>query len=358
MSNNRSENIFFRKISLVTLLSVYFLILVGGIVRSTGAGMGCPDWPKCFGQWIPPTSEESLPDDYKEKYLNERLAKNQRFAGYLETIGFTKEARMLRTESSVRQETSFNPIKTWTEYINRLIGAVIGLLIFLNLLGSIKSIKSDPALFIWSFILFLLVVFQGWIGSVVVSTHLIPWMVSVHMIIAVIIIAVLTYLVYRSRRKELTFQRIHRPGFLNFLLITSGLLIVIQIILGTQVRESVDMIAASLNNQERFSWIQSAGIEFYIHRSFSLILLAMQVGILFFLHKSKSGSGGPFRFSKILLALIVAEIVFGVIMAYFGIPPFIQPVHLLTGVLIFGMQFLLLLMVNNVKEIHRNKVLA
>ena len=37
----------FRRIGLITLAAVYFLILVGGVVRASGAGMGCPDWPTC-----------------------------------------------------------------------------------------------------------------------------------------------------------------------------------------------------------------------------------------------------------------------------------------------------------------------
>jgi len=355
MKKNKTQNTFFRKISLTTLISVYFLILVGGIVRSTGAGMGCPDWPKCFGQWIPPTSEEKLPDNYKEKYLNDRLAKNQRFAGYLQKLGFEKQATTIRTESSIRQETSFNVMKTWTEYVNRIIGAVIGILIFLNLIGSVKLIKTDPDLFVWSLALFILVVFQGWIGSVVVATHLTPWMVSVHMFIAVIIIAILTYLVFRSRSDQLSFPRISHPGYLNVLLITSGLLILVQIILGTQVRETIDTISSALNYQQRDTWIQSAGIEFYIHRSFSLVLLALQIGILITLYQKKYGTGAPYHFSRLLLLLILVEVGFGGVMAYFGIPPFIQPFHLLTGVMIFGLQFLLLLMVNNVKEINLKK---
>src|SRR5688572_21164387 len=119
----------FYKLSLSTLVAVYLLIMVGGIVRSTGAGMGCPDWPKCFGQWTPPTSVDELPSNYKEVYADYRYKKNQRFAKYLDALGFEQEAIIILKDKSIYAEQDFNPVKSWIEYFNRIVGVIIGFLI-------------------------------------------------------------------------------------------------------------------------------------------------------------------------------------------------------------------------------------
>ena len=128
----------FIKIAWLTLLLVYLVICAGGIVRMSGAGMGCPDWPTCFGTWIPPTNASQLPENYREEFAKKRVEKIEKFSNLLEGIGFKTDAETLRNNQSVKEkEDQFNVTKTWTEYGNRLVGFLSGNFMLLQFIFSL-----------------------------------------------------------------------------------------------------------------------------------------------------------------------------------------------------------------------------
>lgn len=344
MRKNKSGSGLFEKISLLTLIAVYVLILVGGIVRSTGSGMGCPDWPKCFGNWVPPTDVSELPENYKEIYSQKRAKKNVRFAKYLDILGFDETARQLLADKSILEEADFNRHKTWIEYVNRLIGVLVGFFILITFALSVKFLKTDKTIFFVALATLLLVIFQGWIGSIVVSTNLVPWMVTVHMFLALVIVALLIFLVYRTRSTWNAERIIRNKAVFTAILVACMITLLIQIVLGTQVREAVDRIAAQLNYENRDLWISGISDVFVTHRSFSWIILTLHLALLFI-------PGGVRRSALTisLVLIIVSVIVSGAVMGYFAIPAVMQPVHLLLATLAFGLQFLLFLQVSRVK---------
>lgn len=337
---------------MITVIAVYFLILVGGVVRSTGSGMGCPDWPKCFGSWVPPTSVNQLPNDYQEIYLQKRIQKNERFVASLEKLGFSRKAEEIKNDKSILIEEEFNPVKTWIEYINRLIGVLIGLFILVTVYRSLSLWKEDKLIPILSFASLVLVVFQAWIGSIVVSTNLLTWMITLHMLLALLLVCLLIYIHFRAHHLYKTIPfRSEKPSRLFAILMIGFILMIVQIVLGTQVREEIDQIAFAMGNLMRGTWVDSLGVTFLVHRSYSLLLLAIHILFIYKIYKYSVRRSGIFKLSQLLIIVIVFEIMTGIGMAYFAIPAFLQPVHLLFGSLIIGIQFLLLLNIQDQKKL-------
>ncbi|MCK4841494.1 MAG: COX15/CtaA family protein [Methylococcales bacterium] len=301
----------FRRLGMLTICAVYFVILVGGIVRASGAGMGCPDWPTCFGQWIPPTSEAQLPENYQEIYA-ERGYKN----------------------------TQFNPVKTWTEYANRLIGVSIGILIFLTAWASRIYLKSDKSVFYLALSVFFLVGFQGWLGSAVVASNLKPFMITLHMLLALFIVALLIYAIAKSQKASL--QQIDTsqiPDSIKTIVICAMGLTLIQVAMGTQVREAVDFIAHEHKYIDREYWRDSFPIIFYIHRSFSAIILFTNLWICWKIYQTVDKNNLLIRCIYVLMGVIVTAIIAGITLDRLAVPPIAQPIHLLMANLIFGIQF-------------------
>lgn len=311
----RHQRGFFR-LALLTVIAVYFLIAVGGIVRATGSGMGCPDWPQCFGQWIPPTDVSQLPPDYRAIYADRGYA-----------------------------ETEFNAAKTWTEYVNRLIGALIGVFIFLTAIAARHYRRADPPVFWWSVTAFLLVGFQGWLGSVVVASNLATWMVTLHMLVALVIVCILIYVLVRSQRVSVSSRSASRPLPTLAFGLAFGL-VLLQTLLGTQVRERIDHVAQELT--DRSLWIAETGLLTLVHRSFSLVVAAAIVFLLWKLRSQMHGAAvGPLvvRFHRplvrIVLATLVLEVLVGIGLFYLAVPAALQPVHLLLAAVLVGAIFAL-----------------
>ena len=308
---NTQAALHFRRIGILTIFAVYVVILMGGIVRASGAGMGCPDWPTCFGQWIPPTEESQLPANYHEIYAER---------GY--------------------ENTQFNPVKTWTEYTNRLVGVTIGFLIFLTAWSSRIYLKSDKTIFYLSLGSFFLVGFQGWLGSSVVASNLKPVVITLHMLLALVLVALLIYTIARSQREFLSqIDTRSLPDKFKTVLIAAMVMTLVQVSMGTQVREAVDFIARE--HIERQYWRDDFPIIFYIHRSFSSIILFTNLWLVWKLYQSVSKQSLLFRTGLALATLVIIAILAGVSLDRLGVPAIVQPIHLLMANLIFGAQFFL-----------------
>ncbi len=266
----------------------------------------------------------------------------------MELVGLDEQAQKIRSDKSILIEEEFNVAKTWTEYVNRLIGAIIGLLIFATFIYSLNFFSSKPIISIIALVAMVLTGIQGWFGSIVVSTNLLQWTITVHMVLAIVIVGVLIWIYFQSLTLGKVYQEnIDKPQPRLFALLWIALVLMfIQIMLGTQVRESLDVIASSFDNLFRERWIDNLGIDFIIHRSFSLVLLGIHIYLIVKLYQITPSRSRISQMGNFILALMLIEIGTGAAMAYFAIPAFVQPIHLLVGTLIIGAEFLLILHLN------------
>ncbi|GHN03176.1 hypothetical protein WSM22_46650 [Cytophagales bacterium WSM2-2] len=314
--------------------------MVGGIVRSTGSGMGCPDWPRCFGSWAPPTSVDQLPANYKENYSTYRDKKNQKFAKYLRLLGMSETADKITSDKSILAEAEFNPVKTWIEYANRLVGVIIGFLIIILFYKSFPFRKDKPVLFWLSAATLIAVIIQGWFGSIVVSTNLTTWTITLHFFLALLLVGFLVYLLNQSEGPA----NIQSPGLSLWLLLGAMLTLLVQVFLGTEVRSAIDVLAAKL---PRESWVGELGGEFFTHRSFSWLVLILN-GIFFWQTRKTIGLKA---LSLALFVLILSSLMTGVVLGYFDVPAAMQPVHLLLATVAFGLQLSLFFRMTDKRKI-------
>ncbi len=289
----------FQRLALWTIAATYFLILVGGLVRASGAGLGCPDWPRCFGSWIPPASAAALPPEF--------------------------------------DVSQFNPTLMWTEYLNRLLGVTVGFLILGTTISAWRHHRHEPRL-TWTITAALLLTgFQGWLGGRVVAHELAAWIVTVHMIVALVIVQLLLYAVVESFGPAPN-ARLRTIGTATGLLIAATL---IQVAFGTQVRGAVD--AALDAGTARDLALGTVGRLDYLHRDLAFVVVAGSAALTLWL-MSTCAAPALVRWSFIVLALAVFQVALGAIMAYVSLLPAAQVGHLTVASLLLGAETVVLLL--------------
>ena len=328
-------------------MAVYVLIAAGSIVRSTGSGMGCPDWPKCFGAWFPPSHISLLPSNYKEVYAAERRKKNIRLASLLDKLGFHATADRVLHES-VYKEEDFSYTKAMIEYVNRLWGVLFGVLILALFSLAVLRYRINRKSFWMSFSILLLTLFQSWLGSLVVSTNLLPGMVTIHMFFALLITALLVALLYRSKRELQILPRLKNDIFLSSTLFVLLFLSLVQIFVGTRVRHEIDEFVAA--HVPKTLQIGRLSEMFHFHRMMALLVVAVCVIFLFSVFSNKTYRKYYGKYVIGLAAILALELAAGIIMAYDAIPAFAQPIHLTVASLMFGLLLYLFMYVRAVSR--------
>jgi len=329
----------FPSITKTALILVYLVIVAGAVVRMSGSGMGCPDWPKCFGYYIPPTDIAELtwtPNRDFEK--GQVIIRGEKLLVAQEDFksGETFEDNHWQTYTK-HDYASFNPTHTWVEYINRLCGAVAGLACFVMAIFSLSYWKENKKITLLSWLVVFLMGFQAWLGATVVYSVLNPVKITVHMVVALLIVGVILYILHLAKPKFIQAQKFDKV--FDSVLIISLILTLTQIILGTQVRQYVDEQVKIVGYDGMNKILEDPIIGFYFHRTFSFVVLAINVILITRNRKLQLG------FKKInwVLWLLAIEILSGISMYWYDFPFGSQTLHLVIASLLFGAQFYLVL---------------
>jgi cytochrome c oxidase assembly protein subunit 15 len=318
------------------LVLVYLVILAGALVRMTGSGMGCPDWPKCFGYYIPPTEQKELEFKPNNSYdEGQVIIKNEALlvakSDFISANSFSENNWVSYTKHDY---AIFNPLHTWIEFINRLLGALAGVACFITFILAFGFWKENKKIVVYSLLVCLLMGFQAWLGKTVVDSVLSPVKITTHMLTAFLIVAMQLNVIYVVSAKNYVRKYDKK---LSITLVLVLLLTIIQVVLGTYVREFIDTIEKS--GAPKTFWLLQPEITFYFHRSFSIVVLLANLYLLLRNRNLRLG------FEKVnwVIRILIFEIILGVIMVYADFPFGSQTLHLVLATFLFSAQFYLLL---------------
>jgi len=304
----------FQKLAVAALVSVLFLMFVGAIVRVSGSGMGCPDWPTCWGCLIPPTSVEQVDFD---KLPIERFQ--------------NKAARMGRDPATITEQTlraEFNPRHVWTEFINRLCSMPVGFFSLATFIAAFWQREKRPLVFWMAFGSLVVVLVNAWMGARVVYSGLAPGVLTAHLALAMLLTGMLAYCAWRGTDQPWRIRMAAAPLSktrlaVNVLLVS----IVVEGILGSQIREMTDELAKSHINAPRSSWIgelENSWI-YLVHRSFSWVVFGSTIWawVLTVRHRAV-GTGWV---ERSVLAIVALQMLLGLVMAQVHIYSWVQVLH-------------------------------
>ena len=171
----------FAKLAVAASIATYVLIVVGGLVRATDSGLGCPDWPACFGQWVPPPE-----------------------------------------------------LHAWIEHSHRLVAALaVGPLVAaVGLITLFSARRRDRTLLVAALVTGILVILQALLGGQVVIQQLRAELVTIHLAMALTVLALTIVIAERAANGALPAAAAGLPGRL---VVVTGIAVFVQMLLGSWV---------------------------------------------------------------------------------------------------------------------------
>ncbi len=203
----------YRKLVFVTLFLTFDLIVFGAFTRLTDSGLGCPDWPGCYGQSNP----------------------------------FIAHAQISAAQA-VMPQGPVTHFKAWIEMIHRYIAMSVGILIVAQMVIAWVKRKQFAGAPLYATVLFFFVCLQGAFGMWTVTLKLQPIIVTTHLLLGMILLAMLTWLAARIQFSSATRMKIripHEALNLKWAARLAWLILLMQIALGGWVSTNYAVLACT-----------------------------------------------------------------------------------------------------------------
>jgi cytochrome c oxidase assembly protein subunit 15 len=296
---------FFQKLNWVLVFMTFDLIVFGAFTRLTDSGLGCPDWPGCYGVSNP-----------------------------FHALGEIAQAEAAMPSGPV------TVIKAWIEMIHRYLAMTVGALILVQVgmaFGKLKSLGKFPLF--CSLGLLLLVCIQGAFGAWTVTLKLQPIIVTIHLMLALFLLACLTVYAQQTWEQSSSIHILRIRPLPAQLLLIAFVVLSIQIFLGAWVSTNYAVLACpdfptclgsvwpETNWGEGFTFWRQLGLnaqgEFispialqtihWAHRLFALVVL-MVLGALGLkaLQLTTPALSGLGRYAKLLLVILLLQVITGI----------------------------------------------
>ena len=276
----------FQRLAILSVAMTLALVTIGVIVRVTGAGMGCPDWPLCHGQLIPPL------DDYQ----------------------------------------------AWIEWVHRTVAAAIGFVVLAMALVAIRDHRDRPSLLWPSFGAVLLVGFQAWLGRETVRLNNSGESVTAHLAAAMALVGLLVYILVRSFYPA----RIGgRGGSQRFTLLAAfGALAVFALLLfGSQVTATSQWFVFPdwpLMNGSLLPPLSEDTSVHVIHRWVAIVVGLIVAGVTLAAWRTQRSNRAILRLTLVAAILFPIQAVIGGLQILTNLAGWTQTLHVALGALIWA----------------------
>lgn len=348
--------VFFRKIGLLTVASILFLIFIGGLVRITGSGMGCPDWPKCFGYYIPPTDISELTwTPQKEYKKGQMIIKDEKLWVAQQKFTTTQQFDTANWAVYTKHDYAlFNPTHTYIEWVNRMVSVLVGIFMVLTVLSSFQFWKTKKSIVFLSIASFFLTVFQAWLGAKVVESNLDGLKISVHMLAAFAVVGLVMIAVFK-KHTAVGVEQINNLKWFRAAVYCIIVLTLLQIFYGTQVREAVDHWRDANANNTSLAWVNAVDYVLASHKALSVFVMAAMLVLFAIAHNRLEKTNAVYKYIAVGMVLTAVQIALGSVNVFFNMPAISQVLHVtLAGTLVASQFYVAILLYNNHKEVKKS----